>query len=637
MLEGCTPWPAATAERYRREGLWDGTDLGSLPRVWAGRYGDATALVAGEERVSYAEFADRVDRRAAGFVRQGVLPGDRLVLQLPNVPEFVEVAFALFRAGAKPVFSLTSHRANEIRHLCALSGASGYVVPGVFRGFDHTALALETAAGLPALRRIFAQGETGSPAVVPLEAVDAEPLELPANDPSDVAFFLLSGGTTALPKLIPRTHDDYAYQTRTVAALAGLTTDDVYLAALPVEFNFTWGCPGVVGTLSAGGTVVLAPDPTADDCFRLIERERVTLTSVVPTVARLWLDEREWSDADLSSLKVLQIGGARLEPELAARVGPELGCRLQQVFGMAEGLLTMSRPDDEPDSVLHTQGWPVSPADELKIVDERGAEVPPGVTGELLTRGPYTLRGYYRAPEHNARAFTEDGFYRTGDLASLTEDGRLVVRGRLKDVVIRGGDKIAAGEVEAHLLTVPGIAAAAVVPVPDEFLGERIYAFLVARADREETGAGAERPSLPELKAALHARGLADYKLPDRAEFVPDLPLTPLGKIDKKVLAAAAADPALPRGWKSAEPPAEQPTGAPAGPSAGAPAGPSAEPSAGSPQAALSGAAPDPVPVPSAAVLSASASASVPSTPFPSLSVPSTPLPPVSVPSSPKR
>lgn len=574
MLEGCTPWPAATAERYRREGLWNGTDLGSLPRAWAGRYGDATALVAGERRIGFTELADRVDRLAAGFVRQGVERGDRIVLQLPNVPEFVEVAFALFRAGAKPVFSLASHRSNEIRHLIELSGASGYVVPGVFRGFDHTALALELAAELPALRRIFVQGASGAPGaaaldppgapgVVALDSLgDADPVELPANEPSDVAFFLLSGGTTALPKLIPRTHDDYAYQTRTVAALAGLTPDDVYLAALPVEFNFTWGCPGVIGTLSSGGTVVLAPDPTADDCFRLIERERVTLTSVVPTVARLWLDEREWSDADLSSLRVLQIGGARLEPELAARVTPELGCRLQQVFGMAEGLLTMSRPDDDPHSVLHTQGRPVSPADEVKIVDERGAELPAGATGELLTRGPYTLRGYYRAPEHNARAFTDDGFYRTGDLASLTPEGRLIVQGRLKDVVIRGGDKIAAGEVEAHLVTCPGVAAAAVVPVRDEFLGERIYAFLVVRDDAP--------PALAELKAALHARGLADYKLPDRAEYVPALPLTPLGKVDKKVLTAAAADPALPRDW-SARP------AAPAG-SAPAPSGSGAFP-----------------------------------------------------------
>ncbi|WP_440098382.1 (2,3-dihydroxybenzoyl)adenylate synthase [Streptosporangium sp. H16] len=570
MLDGCTPWPKEFAARYRREGLWRGERLGDLPRTWAHAFGDGTALVGGRLRLSYRDLENRVDRMAAGFHRLGIEPGDRIVLQLPNVPEFVIVAFALFRVGAKPVFSLASHRANEIRHLCELSGASGYVVPGVHRGFDHTALALRMAAEVPSLRRIFvmdgetgeegeekSSGETGessgdetatAAAVIPLSRVDADPVPLPGSDPSDVAFFLLSGGTTALPKLIPRTHDDYAYQTRAVAELCELGADDVYLAALPVEFNFTWGCPGVVGTLGSGGTVVLAESPVAEDCFRAIERERVTITSVVPTVAQLWLEEAAWAEADLSSLRVLQIGGARLQPELAARIEPELGCRLQQVFGMAEGMLSMSRKGDDPGSVVDTQGRPISPADEVRIVDERDAEVPAGATGELLTRGPYTLRGYYRAEEHNRRAFTEDGFYRTGDLARLTAEGNLVIEGRLKDVVIRGGDKIAAGEVEGHLLTHPSVARAAVVPVPDEFLGERIYAFIVHRGEQDG------KPAPAELKRALHERGLAEFKLPDRVEFVDDFPLTPLGKIDKKVLAAAAKDPALSRRWAPAEP-----------------------------------------------------------------------------------
>ncbi len=170
-----------------------------------------------------------------------------------------------------------------------------------------------------------------------------------------------------------------------------MTAGDVYLAALPVEFNFTWGCPGVIGTLHKGGTVVLADDPGADDCFSLITREKVTVTSVVPTVAHLWLEAREYLDDDLSTLRLMQIGGARLQPELAARIEPELGCRLQQVFGMAEGLLSMSRLDDPVERVIATQGRPVSPYDEIQIVD-----------GELLARGPYTLRGYYNAPDHNA-------------------------------------------------------------------------------------------------------------------------------------------------------------------------------------------------------------------------------------------
>jgi 2,3-dihydroxybenzoate-AMP ligase len=553
MLEDCTPWPEEVAARYRAEGVWRGQTLDALLRVWAGKYGACTALVKDELRISYRDLDARVDRMAAGFLRHGVRPGDRIVLQLPNVPEFVIVAFALFRAGAKPVFSLASHRANEIRHLIELSGASGYVIPGTHRGFDHTALAARMLDETASLRRVFVLGgesaADATPAMIPLADVDADPVPLPECDASDVAFFLLSGGTTALPKLIPRTHDDYVHQITTVAKLCGITVADVYLAALPVEFNFAWGCPGVLGTLASGGIVVLADDPGAEDCFRAIERQRVTITSVVPTVAQLWLEAAEWVEADLSSLRTLQIGGARLRPEVAARIEPVLGCRLQQVFGMAEGLLSMTRRDDDRDVVVETQGRPVSPYDEVRIVDEQDREVPAGVTGELLARGPYTLRGYYRAEEHNRKAFTADGFYRSGDLAQVTADGNLVIEGRLKDVVIRGGDKIAAGEVEGHLLTHPAIVAAAVVPVPDEYLGERIYAFLVGR----NTLGPAELPALAELKRVLHDRGLADFKLPDRVEFVDAFPLTPLGKVDKKVLAAAAADKALSRDWASAQ------------------------------------------------------------------------------------
>ncbi|WP_171168495.1 (2,3-dihydroxybenzoyl)adenylate synthase [Streptomyces sp. I05A-00742] len=541
-------WPAEFAERYRREGLWRGETLDGLLRTWAERYAGRTALVHGERRFTYEELDRRADRMAAGFRRHGIGPGDRVVLQLPNVAEFVIVCFALFRAGAKPVFSLASHRANEIRHLCELSGAAGYVVPGEHRGFDHTGLALRMLDDVPTLRRVFVMDgqvpDGAGDAVLPLAAVDAEPLAEPVvNDPSDTAFFLLSGGTTALPKLIPRTHDDYAYQTRAAAEVNGLTGDDVYLAALPVEFNFAWGCPGVLGTFQAGGTAVLAEDPTAEDCFALVAAERVTFTSLVPSVAQLWLESVEWLEPDLTTLHTVQIGGAKLRPELARRIEPAFGARLQQVFGMAEGLLSFTRAEDDPETVWTTQGTPLSPADEIRVVDEQGADVPPGGTGELLARGPYTLRGYYRADEHNKRAFTDDGFYRSGDVARLTDGGQLVIEGRIKDVVIRGGDKISAGEVEEHLLALPSVARAAVVAAPDEYLGERIHAWIVPAG---------EAPRLREVKQALSASGLADYKLPDRVEAVADFPLTGLGKIDKKVLSAAAADPTAPRPWNVA-------------------------------------------------------------------------------------
>lgn len=541
MLDGCTPWPAEFAERYRERGHWRGENLADLPRAWASVFGQRTALVHGSTRTSYAELNYRADRMAAGFRMHGIGAGDRVVIQLPNIPEFVVVCFALFRIDAKPVFSLVSHRADEIRHLSTLSGAAGYVVPGTYQGFDHVALAAETMAVASSLRRVFVvdgkihtRSANGNPAnsFVPLVDVDAEPVPLPSPASSDVAFFLLSGGTTASPKLIPRTHDDYTYQTRVTAELVELSADDIYLAALPVEFNFAWGCPGVIGTLRSGGTVVLADEPVPADCFEIIENERVTFTSLVPSLAQLWLEAVDEAEVDLSSLRLIQIGGARLHREISERIAPAFGCTLQQVFGMAEGLLTFTRETDSPETILTTQGRSVSPDDEIRVVDESGEDVPPGQTGELLARGPYTLRGYYRAAEHNARAFTDDGFYRTGDLVRLTDSGNLVVEGRIKEVIIRGGNKISAGEVEGHLLTHPAVERVAVVPIPDPYLGERICAYVRPNG---------EPPILPELRLHLQARGIADYKLPDRLEIVADLPLTGLGKVDKKVLADRAA------------------------------------------------------------------------------------------------
>jgi 2,3-dihydroxybenzoate-AMP ligase len=224
------------------------------------------------------------------------------------------------------------------------------------------------------------------------------------------------------------------------------------------------------------------------------------------------------------------VGGAKLAAEPAAQIPKALGCTLQQVFGMAEGLLNYTRLDDPSELVETTQGRPLSPADEIRVVDpDTGEPVPEGETGELLTRGPYTLRGYYRAPEHNARSFTPDGFYRTGDLVRRLPSGHLVVEGRHKDQINRGGEKIAAEELEGHLLAHPAVHDAAVVGVPDPMMGERTCAFVVARG---------EPPTLPALKEFLRERGVADYKWPDRLELVDTFPRTPVGKISKKELSA---------------------------------------------------------------------------------------------------
>ncbi|WP_037454082.1 (2,3-dihydroxybenzoyl)adenylate synthase [Skermanella stibiiresistens] len=537
-LPGFIPWPEPWAERYRRAGHWRGDTFGGLLRALAGRFGGRTALVDGERRWSYRDLDQKADRLAAGFARLGLGPRDAVVVQLPNTAEFFAVIFALFRLGALPVFALPAHRSLEIRYFCEFTRAKAYVIPGAATGFDYRGLASGIRDTVSSVEHVIVAGESpgASGGVIALDDLLDEPHDqfVSSAGPTggDVAFFQLSGGSTGVPKLIPRTHDDYILSLRGSVEICGLDDTSVYLAVLPVAHNFPLSSPGTLGTLLAGGTVVLAPRPSPDEAFPLIERERVTITAVVPPLALVWLEAAATLRHDLSSLRVLQVGGAKFGPEAAARVKPTLGCQLQQVFGMAEGLVNYTRLDDPDDIVIHTQGRPISPDDEILVVDDDDREVPAGAVGHLLTRGPYTIRGYYDSPEHNARAFTPDGFYRTGDLVRLTPLGYLVVEGRAKDQINRGGDKVAAEEVENHILAHPAVRDVAVVAMPDAFLGERTCAFVIAR------GAA---PKGVEITRFLRDRGLAAYKIPDRVEFVDAFPETGVGKVSKKTLRAAIA------------------------------------------------------------------------------------------------
>lgn len=531
MLDGCVPWPERFAARYRREGYWQGRTLGEMLRGWADAYAQRTALVAGERRWSYAQLDAQVDRLAAGLLRRGIRRGDHIVVQLPNVPELLTVSFALFRIGALPIMALPAHRRSEISYLCDFSTAVAYIVADQYHSFDYRELAAEVRDESSTLEHVFVVGDPGE--FVGLADVDADPVALPQPDASDVALFLLSGGTTGLPKLIPRTHDDYAYNIRVSAEVAGLDSDSVYLAALPVAHNFALGCPGVLGTLHNGGRALFALNGSPDEAFPLIERERVTISALVPPLALMWMDAAPRSGCDLSSLQLLQVGGAKLGAEPARHIRSTLGCTLQQSFGMAEGLLSQTRGDDADGIRIISQGRPISPADEVRVVDTSGKDVRAGQLGQLLVRGPYTIRGYYRAPEYNDSAFTEDGFFRTGDLVKLTPGGNLIVEGRARDFINRGGDKIAADEVEDHLLAHPAVREAALVAIPDEIMGERTCACVIPRG---------RPPTLREITQFLRGRGLASYKMPDRLQILDSFPLTGVGKVSKADLQVLISD-----------------------------------------------------------------------------------------------
>src|SRR5690606_5154702 len=430
MLDGCTPWPAEFAVRYREAGYWTGETFSDFVTDRTRRFADRLAVVGAGQRWTYAELGERSAVLATGLARLGIAAGDRVVVQLPNIPELFEVVFALFRLGALPVYALPAHRAHEITHLCTTAQAKALIIPDRHAGFDYRTMAAQLRHAGTAPEHVVVVGEPGGfTPLAELRADRPDPGVFTRPEASDAAFLQLSGGTTGLPKLIPRTHDDYLYSVRASAEICALGTDTVYLAALPAVHNFPMSSPGFLGTFHAGGTVVLAPNPSPDTAFSLIETERVTIAAVVPPIALQWLDAVEHgsqSHRDLSSLRVLQVGGAKFAPEAARRVRPVLGCTLQQVFGMAAWLVNYTRLDDPDDIITTTQGRPISPDDEIRIVDDADRPVPDGEVGHLLTRGPYTIRGYYRAEEHNATAFTPDGFYRTGDLVRRTPTGHLV-------------------------------------------------------------------------------------------------------------------------------------------------------------------------------------------------------------------
>ncbi|MCD2110325.1 (2,3-dihydroxybenzoyl)adenylate synthase [Rhodococcus rhodochrous] len=529
-------YPEEFAERYRAAGYWTNETFGEFLPARAARFADRTAVVGHDatgtwRRITYRELDDASARIAAGLADLGVRKGDRVVLQLPNIVEYTEVLFAVFRLGALPVFSLPAHRASEIGYFCRFSDAAAYVIADEHGGFDYRALARQVTSEMENPPTVVVAGEAEEfTALGSLR--DREPAPITENDAESVAFLQLSGGTTGTSKLIPRTHADYLYSVRESAVICGVDENTRMLVALPAAHNFPMSSPGILGVLHAGGTVVLAPDPSPDTAFALIESEGVTMASLVPPLAQAWLSARARTERDLSSLEVLQVGGAKFPAEAAKRVRPELGCTLQQVFGMAEGLVNYTRLDDDEDTIVTTQGRPISPDDEIRVVDDAGEPVAVGTTGHLLTRGPYTIRGYYNAPEHNSTAFTPDGFYRTGDIVRLTEHGYIVVEGRAKDQINRGGEKIAAEEVENHLIAHPAVLDAAVVSMPDKYLGERTCAFVVTEGEAPKTLA---------LKTFLRERGLAEYKIPDKVRFVDAFPVTGVGKISRNELRRALA------------------------------------------------------------------------------------------------
>jgi 2,3-dihydroxybenzoate---[aryl-carrier protein] ligase len=541
MLEGFTPIPPDFAARYRAKGYWLDRPMGEYFRDIFAAGGERTAVVAGAERVSYAALGTRIDHLARHLLDLEMSPLDRVVMQLPNRIEFIHLYFALLRVGAIPLMALPPHRRYEIGHFVSFAEAVGYAGAARIGEFDFLAMATDIRKDSSHLRHLFTLGESLPAGCHDLRRLmKAAPRATQATldalkiDPDEPAVFQLSGGTTGIPKIIPRTHNDYILNSVGCSAANDMREGDALLVCLPVGHNFPLASPGIQGMFIRGGTVVLADSPRAQDVFPLVEKERVTHLELVPAILIRLLHDQTIGNYDLSSLRIVNTGGQRLQPETSALCEKLIpSCTVQEVFGMAEGLVTFNRLDDPPEVRHETVGPPWCADDEIRLIDDAGNDVPDGEVGELAVRGPYTLRGYFRVPEVNARSFSPDGFYLSGDLLRRHPSGGYVVEGRKKDLINRGGEKISAEEVENLMLAHPSVHNVACVPMPDPILGERTCAFVIP--------APGASPTLGDLTGYLTEQGLAKFKLPERLEVVAEFPLSPFGKVSKKDLAERIA------------------------------------------------------------------------------------------------
>ena len=541
MLQGFVPYPPEFAARYRAKGYWQEKSLAQEFNAVYARFSDRTALVDGDVSLSYADLDRLSTNLALNLLEIGLQPLDRVVPTLPNVHEFVVLYFALQKIGAIPIAALVTHRYAEISQFVNLSGATTCVYPDVMGDFHFSPVIDRVAAENTALRIRIVLGQA-KPGEHSLRELIDRPAQLPASrlaeiaiDPTDPCIFQLSGGTTGIPKLIPRTNNDYAYNSKVAASVCEVDAESVLLLVLPIAHNLPLACPGIQGFMFNGAKVVVHANTRPAEMFALIQKHKVTHLKVVPALLIRLINDPSVGDYDLSSLKLIQSGGQRMQPEVRAKTRALIpGVFVQENFGMSEGTLMFVRSSDPEEVKLETCGRPVCEDDEVKLLDEDDREVAPGEVGEFTVRGPYTLRGYFGVPEYNAKQFTTDGFYRSGDLMRKHPSGNYVVEGRKKDLINRGGEKISAEEVENLILMHPAVQNVACVPMPDAHMGEKMCAFVILRAG--------QKLELKTLVDFLLTKEIAKFKLPERLEVLADFPVSTFGKVSKKALGEMVAN-----------------------------------------------------------------------------------------------
>ncbi len=523
-------------DEYTRNGYWDSTTLSNLWARNAQLYPDAEAVVDARYRLTWAEANEWIDKLAIGLMERGIKRDEVIASQLPNCIELCFLRVACERAGIMFLPAMPNLRRNEMEFMLAKSKAKAVIIPWEFRKVNYFDTVQEMRPNLPHLEQVFVVGERVPPGAISLDEMMRQPLEgryppgYPQKTlcpPSEIYLLLHTTGSTGLPKLVEYPICCRICSNKDQIKVFELTHNDVTAIIGPALAgpnnvpNFT--APAV------GAKIAILDHFTAEGALKLITEEKVTFISAVPAQLAMMLEHRRLKDYDTSSVRYWYSVGAPLPYKVAADIEEKMGGTVIVGYGLTDwGGMTLTPPEYPLEVRLAPSGKPIW-GTYVKIVDDEGNEVPPGETGEVWGSGPCCSSGYYGDPEATWNAWTKDGWFKTGDLGLIDEQGNLAIVGRKKDMIIRGGSNIYPIEVENLLVNHPKVLQVAIVKMPDALMGEKACAYVVPRDGQDL--------SFEEMISFLKGKEIAAYKLPERLEIVDVMPMAGGGqKVDKKVL-----------------------------------------------------------------------------------------------------
>ena len=516
-----------TAKRFTDAGLWREETLATYLIRWAEEAPDAVAIRTPDREITYKEYHDAALRFANSLLELGIRKQDVVAIQMPNVPEFLIAFMGLGMMGGILATMHMPYRAGEMEPLLRHGEAKAVICTAPLPNHDAPATMLALKDSVPSLEHVLVASDDPPPGTLSLTKLVAEGSDAEIADPPTVEDFsclCFTSGTSAAPKGVMRSYQTFAANARVFSPEVALTRDDVVLVAPPFTHVFGLCCANV--TLYAGATNLLMPLFTPNNYADRLVNGRPTLVFSAPAHIAGTIKEGLLDEVDLSSVRDVVVAGSVCPPEVANAFEKRLpDGRVGQLFGMTEIILVMQTPLDAPPSVRHTSTGRCTRGIEARVTDADGTILGTGEEGELEVSGYTVMAGYLKNDEANANSFTPDGWFKTGDLATIDSDGNIVITGRVKDLINRGGIKINPTDLENAMMAHDAVMQAAIVPMPDDVMGEKACLFV--------TLAPGAKFNFKAMTAHLERVGFAKMKWPERLEIIDEMPMTPTRKIIK--------------------------------------------------------------------------------------------------------